>query len=164
MAESNVEFEFVFARRPVQWIIVCTIAILMLGIMPARFEFLPTTAGLSKQRPHDPPRISTRAGKLVTARLAGVPFGKRGDGANRNDALASGWGIQQRRWIIQINLNSANAPELSLLPGVGPVLAKRIVSDRVSIGSFETVDDLQRVRGIGPRKMAEIREMAIVTH
>lgn len=52
---------------------------------------------------------------------------------------------------------------MALLSGVGPVLASRIVADRSSKGAFESVDDLQRVRGIGPGKMLDIRGMAIVT-
>ena len=65
-------------------------------------------------------------------------------------------------WLLEVNVNSANASELSLLPGVGPVLARRIVSDRLVNGRFDRIVDLQRVRGIGPGKLAEIREMAVV--
>ena len=160
MAESNIEF--VFAKRPVQWIIIGGITSLMLGVMPARLGLLSNTVGQSEQWPRDPPRVAARPGKSVTARPAGMHSDAKRHGVKESEALASGRGTQQSHWLIQVNLNSANARELALLPGVGPVLAKRIVSDRVSIGSFETVDDLQRVRGIGPRKMSEIREMAVV--
>ena len=70
--------------------------------------------------------------------------------------------MHTREWLIEVNVNSANASELSLLPGVGPVLASRIVSDRLVNGRFDRIVDLQRVRGIGPGKLAEIREMAVV--
>ncbi|HBV65592.1 MAG TPA: hypothetical protein DEF45_21515 [Rhodopirellula sp.] len=70
---------------------------------------------------------------------------------------------RESAWLTQVNLNSASARELALLSGVGPVLASRIVADRVSKGAFESVDDLQRIRGIGPGKIAEFRGMAIVT-
>jgi competence protein ComEA len=48
-----------------------------------------------------------------------------------------------------INLNRADALELEDLPGVGPVLAQRIVADREANGPFATLDDLGRVPGVG---------------
>ena len=161
--ESNIEFEFFFARRPVQWIIIFTIASLMLGTMPARLELLSTTADQSEPWPDAQPRINDRAPKAVNAISTVRHSDAKRDGVKSGDSLASGLGTQQSRWLIEVDLNSANAAELALLPGVGPVLAKRIVLDRVSTGDFKVVDDLQRVRGIGPRKMSEIREMAFVT-
>jgi len=56
-----------------------------------------------------------------------------------------------------IDLNSATAKELSLLPGVGPVLATRIVENRQREGPFRSVEDLARVNGIGPRKLDQLR-------
>ena len=49
-----------------------------------------------------------------------------------------------------VNLNSAAAAELEELPGVGPVLAQRIVDHREQHGPFTAADDLQDVPGIGP--------------
>ncbi len=77
-------------------------------------------------------------------------------------AVESNLGIRKMGLIVKVDLNSANAHELALLTGVGPVLASRIVADRKSRGAFESVDDLQRVRGIGPGKIVDIRRMAIV--
>lgn len=50
----------------------------------------------------------------------------------------------------RININTATAAELEALDGVGPVLASRIVGDRLHRGPFRTVNDLARVKGIGP--------------
>ncbi|MFC3151185.1 ComEA family DNA-binding protein [Litoribrevibacter euphylliae] len=47
-----------------------------------------------------------------------------------------------------INVNSASQKELETLNGVGPVIAERIVQYRESHGSFSTVDELQKVKGI----------------
>lgn len=58
-----------------------------------------------------------------------------------------------------ITLNRANAPELEELPGVGPVLAARIVSYRDEHGRFETVEDLLEVPGIGEAKLSSIRDL-----
>ena len=49
-----------------------------------------------------------------------------------------------------VPVNSATAQELETLPGIGPVLAQRIVEDRDTHGPFASVDDLQRVSGVGP--------------
>jgi DNA uptake protein ComE-like DNA-binding protein len=55
--------------------------------------------------------------------------------------------------LIQIDLNGAEARELALLPGVGPVLAKRIAENRDRLGLFDSVDELRRVHGIGPKTL-----------
>lgn len=57
----------------------------------------------------------------------------------------------------KIELNSATWVEWSQLPGIGPVLANRIVEEREQNGPFRDIDDLDRVRGIGPKKIAAIR-------
>lgn len=57
-----------------------------------------------------------------------------------------------------INLNSATAAQLEDLPGVGPVLADRIVGHRTERGPFHTVEDLLDVPGIGEAKLAQMRD------
>lgn len=57
----------------------------------------------------------------------------------------------------QVNVNTASATELEILPGIGPVLAQRIVDDRTERGPFRSVDDLARVRGISPTMVDELR-------
>tara|TARA_R110000782_G_scaffold101029_14_gene187608 strand:- start:9135 stop:9500 length:366 start_codon:yes stop_codon:yes gene_type:complete len=59
---------------------------------------------------------------------------------------------------VRINLNTATAAELELLPRIGPALSARIVEDRRVNGPFRSVEDLDRVRGIGPRTILNIRE------
>lgn len=56
-----------------------------------------------------------------------------------------------------ISLNSATAAELDLLPGVGPATAAKILEYRASRGGFKSVDELLEVKGIGPKKLAQIR-------
>ncbi|MCH7792129.1 MAG: ComEA family DNA-binding protein [Planctomycetes bacterium] len=60
-----------------------------------------------------------------------------------------------------INVNIASAAELELLPGIGPTLAARIVADREANGPFASLDDVARVRGIGPRTVDKIRDLAM---
>ena len=59
----------------------------------------------------------------------------------------------------KININTAPADSLELLPGIGPQLAKRIVDFRIQNGRFIKVGDLINVRGIGSVKLEAIRNM-----
>jgi competence protein ComEA len=61
-----------------------------------------------------------------------------------------------------INVNSASAKELEELPGVGPVLAQRIIDWRTANGPFMSVDDLNSVPGIGDSVFAQIKPLATV--
>ena len=61
-----------------------------------------------------------------------------------------------------INLNSATAAQLDTLPGVGPSTAKAIISYRNRKGPFGKVEDLLNVPGIGPAKVAAIRDQVTV--
>jgi competence protein ComEA len=56
-----------------------------------------------------------------------------------------------------ININRATARQLDALDGIGPVIAARIVEYRKVNGSFLSVDDLQKVSGIGAAKFAQIK-------
>lgn len=61
-----------------------------------------------------------------------------------------------------VNLNTATADDLDALPGVGPVLAERIVAWRDAHGPFATVEQLREVSGIGERKFASLRDLVTV--
>lgn len=69
--------------------------------------------------------------------------------------VSSGTGAVDRL----ISLNQATEAELEELPGVGPVLAERIVSHRDIHGPFQAVEDLLQVPGIGEAKFASIRDL-----
>jgi competence ComEA-like helix-hairpin-helix protein len=78
---------------------------------------------------------------------------------------------EDRRWgelsgsgqpLIQIDLNQAGLRELSLLPGVGPILARRIVENRRRLGPFESIEAMSRVHGIGSKTIEEIRVLGYV--
>ncbi len=61
-----------------------------------------------------------------------------------------------------INLNSATSDQLDTLPGVGPSTAKAIISYRNRKGPFGKVEDLLNVPGIGPSKVAALRDQVTV--
>jgi competence protein ComEA len=56
-----------------------------------------------------------------------------------------------------VNINMADATQLQLLPGIGPKAAESIVSYRGSAGPFKSVDDLVKVKGVGPKTLEKIR-------
>jgi competence protein ComEA len=61
-----------------------------------------------------------------------------------------------------VNLNSATSSQLDTLPGVGPSTAKAIISYRNRKGPFGKVEDLLNVPGIGPSKVAALRDEVTV--
>jgi len=61
-----------------------------------------------------------------------------------------------------ININSATASELDALPGIGPVLADRIVAERETNGPFTSLDDLARVSGVGDAVVGALAGIATV--
>jgi competence protein ComEA len=61
-----------------------------------------------------------------------------------------------------VDLNAAGAAELDALPGIGPVLAQRIVDYRTRNGPFASVDQLDDVPGIGPAIFAELAQLVTV--
>ena len=61
-----------------------------------------------------------------------------------------------------VNVNRATAADLVDLPGVGPATSTAIITERQRNGPFLSVDDLERVPGIGPAKLASIRDLVTV--
>jgi competence ComEA-like helix-hairpin-helix protein len=64
---------------------------------------------------------------------------------------------------IRVDLNTASEAELDLLPRIGPTLAARIVEDRTANGPYGSIEDLQRVSGIGPKTVERLRPVAEVS-
>ena len=80
-----------------------------------------------------------------------------GSGAAGGDAAAGGTVPGT-----PVDLNTATVAQLDALPGVGPVIAGRIVAWRQENGRFTTVDDLSEVQGIGDATMARLRPLVRV--
>jgi competence protein ComEA len=64
---------------------------------------------------------------------------------------------------VALDLNTATAEDLEALPGVGPVLAQRIIEYRQSQGPFQKIDDLLSVHGIGRKKLAQLAPLITVS-
>lgn len=61
-----------------------------------------------------------------------------------------------------VDLNRATAKELESLPGIGTVLAERMIAYRQSVGRFRTVEDLREVAGIGAKKFDRLKPLVTV--
>jgi competence protein ComEA len=60
-----------------------------------------------------------------------------------------------------LDLNSASSSALEALPGIGPVLAQRIIEYRAAHGGFRRVTELRNVGGIGPKRYAVLVDLVV---
>ncbi len=58
---------------------------------------------------------------------------------------------------LQVRVNSAMAAELASVPGIGPVMAQRIVEDRRRHGAYLTLTDLGRVKGVNVKVLEKFK-------
>jgi competence ComEA-like helix-hairpin-helix protein len=63
---------------------------------------------------------------------------------------------------VKINLNTATAEDLQQIPGIGPVIAQRIIADRKANGPYRSVEDLMRISGIKEGILARLRNYVTV--
>ncbi len=61
-----------------------------------------------------------------------------------------------------VNINQATKKEMEALPGIGPVLAQRIINERNQVGKFSSLEDLLKVKGIGPKILIKIKDKIII--
>lgn len=104
--------------------------------------------------------------QLLVPLAAGDPAAlAAGDGSavpvSGGDAVGGG-GPSALRPDGRLDLNRATAAELDALPGLGPVLAERIVAAREQRGGFTSVAELRDITGIGERRFAELAELVAV--
>jgi competence protein ComEA len=62
-----------------------------------------------------------------------------------------------------LNLNTATAAELELLPGIGARTAERIVEYRQKNGGFKKIEELMNVRGVGEKSFLKLKALITVT-
>ena len=61
-----------------------------------------------------------------------------------------------------VNINTADSAQLETLPGIGPVLAGRIIAYREEHGGFRAIEELTKVKGIGTATLEEILDLITV--
>ncbi|WP_345770571.1 ComEA family DNA-binding protein [Blastococcus saxobsidens] len=105
----------------------------------------------------DPASVNLAAplsdGQQIAVGVPGAP-GSAGSGAPAGGGPAAAGG--------PVDLNAAGVADLDALPGIGPVLAQRIVEHRARHGPFRSVEELDDVPGIGPAIAAELADLVTV--
>lgn len=132
MNEQREEITSPFHRRPVQITLSGIVLLVMVGVMA----------------------FDRWIGHGKHAVNAGDPF-RKGRERLFEDQPSAGL-------MLRIDLNQATTRELTLLPGIGPVLATRILADRRNNGHFRSIEDLARVPGIGTKTIQEVRSICFV--
>jgi competence protein ComEA len=107
--------------------------------------------------------IGAAGGALPEADLAGINLAAPlADGQQLLVPTTSAEGTAAVAGDGRVRINVAGVDEMEALPGVGPVLAARIVAYREEHGPFAVVEDLLDVPGIGEAKLAALREAVLV--
>jgi competence protein ComEA len=125
--------------------------------------------------------VASRLARLALLLAALAPSGLRSLAGRPSPPRAcapEGRGVPPRHWIgcaadpgppralvgeelllvgLPVPLNAASAADLAAVPGLGSRLAGEVVADRERRGPFRTVDDLLRVKGVGPARLAQAR-------
>ncbi|WP_408649072.1 helix-hairpin-helix domain-containing protein [Streptomyces poriticola] len=91
--------------------------------------------------------------------LVGVPASGAVVGSGGATVAGPGGAVPGAAPAAPVSLNTATADQLDTLPGVGPVLARRIVDHRTRHGGFRSVEELREVNGIGDRRFADLRDL-----
>ncbi len=85
-----------------------------------------------------------------------VPLSEK-DGVQSLEVVGRGHGQSREVAAFTVDLNDGTLAELEHLPGIGPVLAGRIVAHRTSHGAFRHIEDLALVPGIGAKRLEHLR-------
>jgi competence protein ComEA len=96
-------------------------------------------------------------GELIMVGVTPPPGAVAGAGAAPAGGAPAGGGPPG-----QVNLNTATLADLDTLPGVGPVLAQRILDARTAQGGFKAVTDLRKVEGIGDSRYEQLKDLVVV--
>lgn len=78
-------------------------------------------------------------------------------------AVSSADAVEQNSLEGVVNINTASAEQLEMLPGVGEVRARAILSERKDQGGFKSIDDLRAVKGVGDSLLERMRPYVTVT-
>jgi|SRR5215471_14562232 len=109
--------------------------------------------------PSSTPTLGCEPQKVRVAKVEGGPVVRCGEDATDSVAPEGGALLTLGG---QLNLNRATAEELTLVPGVGPLLAQALVRARGESGAFRTWDEVLSVRGVGPTKLKSLQRWTVL--
>jgi competence ComEA-like helix-hairpin-helix protein len=135
-----------------EWLVGLVVALLVLGAARHRLE--PWLAGVAVDPPVEVADAVDSARGPVAAVAPAVPPAVP-------PAVARAVADIDLESFGRVDLNRATAAELETLPRIGPALAARIVADRSARGSFARIEDLDRVKGIGPAILAALADEVV---
>ena len=97
--------------------------------------------------------------------LLGLFLGSRSDRQADTYTVSTEKQVPQEEVVppeVTVNINTASAEDLAVLPGIGNELALRILEYRSQHGNFEKIEDIMKVNGIGEGKFSDIRDQITV--
>jgi competence ComEA-like helix-hairpin-helix protein len=141
-------------------LVLAAILLVGLGVREWRAGF-PDTAGRLERFDHEealPPLAASPRGEAGPSPDTPAK-GSRASSFSRLEAREAPPPIADPR---PLDLNRATVAELARLPGVGPGLAQRILEERERRGRFDSPDALRQIMGVGPKKLAALRDLVTV--
>ena len=127
--------------------------------LPAGSRTVGAVTAAGGQRADGRSDLLNLAALLVDGDKVYVPAQREVDGATPGTgtgSAGSGWTLPGQGG--KVDVNHADLPALETLPGVGPSLAASILRYRQEHGPFQRVEDMEKVPGIGPAKLAALRD------
>lgn len=148
-------------RGPAKWFAVVVLGLIALGAVVWSALMRPQTVVFVERRGADASVVPTTTSTTATSDEAAGRSAERA--ASRSGSGSSGTSSTKKTaskagaLMGTVNINTASEAELQLLPGIGPALAQRIVADRQKNGAYTSVEQLDRVSGIGGKKLEQLR-------
>jgi comEA protein len=144
-------------RGPAKWFAVVVLGLIALGAVVWSALLRPQTVVFVERRGAGEMGLTTAAsGDEPAARMAEASTARSGSTSTGTTA-AKKTTSKAAALMGTVNINTASEAELQLLPGIGPALAQRIIADRQKNGPYTSVEQLDRVSGIGGKKLEQLR-------
>ena len=112
----------------------------------------------------DPIHIISKTEKEEFKRAAIHAYASQGIQDNETHNIAAGDATEKniKDGEELVNINTAVKQELMALPKIGPITAERIIRFRDDFGPFRSIDDLAKIKGIGPKTLERLKTQIII--